>query len=207
MPDRTIPELLEDHRAGDADAFGGLLDHFQGPLLRYARFLAPDMNAAEDVVQDVFFRLAKSPPDLPHDGQGDTRLAQAHLSSWLFRVTRNRVMELLRSDARRKVRERAAAPRESIAPAIPLAEARDIREVVEQGLMDLPTSQRDVLVLRLLGNQSYKDIAALTGKPAGTIAWLISEGLKSLSKNLAPKLAPETESPAPPSAIRGGTTR
>lgn len=205
MPERTIPKLLLDHRAGDADAFGYLVDHFQGPLLRYARFLAPTADAAEDVVQDVLLRLAKSPPDLPHDVQGNERLAQAHLSSWLFRVTRNRVMELLRSDTRRKVRERATAPAESIEPALAPAEAKDIREAVERGLGALPTQQREVLVLRLLGNQSYKEIAAVTGKPTGTVAWLISEGLKALSKNLAPKLALDIDTPASSDAIRGGT--
>ena len=45
-----------------------------------------------------------------------------------------------------------------------------------------------MLVLRLLSERSYKEIAEITGKPIGTVGWLVSIGLKALSEALAPVL-------------------
>lgn len=211
MPHRTTSRLLDDHRRGDLDAFRVLVDRHQGALLRYARFLTPAGEEAEDVVQDVFLRLAQRPPELPPEARQDERLAQAHLASWLYRVTRNRAMELVRSDTRRRARERLAAPPEAGPRGLPAHEARDIREAVERGLRALPDAQREVLVLRLLGDRSYQEIAELTGKPTGTIAWLISVGLRQLADLLAPDLdrdaTPAAGVRALGGASMGGTAR
>ncbi len=45
-----------------------------------------------------------------------------------------------------------------------------------------------MLVLRLLGEKSYREIADITGKKVGTVGWLISVGLKALSQELEPLL-------------------
>ena len=55
---------------------------------------------------------------------------------------------------------------------------------------DCRVDQRDVLVLRLLGDKSYKrDRRAITGKKIGTVGWLVSVGLKALSQELEPLLS------------------
>ncbi len=46
-----------------------------------------------------------------------------------------------------------------------------------------------MLVLRLFGERSYKEIAGITGKKIGTVGWLISVGLKALATELAPLVA------------------
>ena len=46
-----------------------------------------------------------------------------------------------------------------------------------------------MLVLRLLGDKSYREIADITGKKIGTVGWLVSVGLKALSAELAPLLS------------------
>lgn len=99
-------------------------------------------------------------------------------------------MDTLRAEARRKGREQEVATSEEASHessgGAGLVEIGDTRAAVERGLKRLPAEQREVLVLRLLGERSYKDIAEITGKKIGTVGWLISEGLKSLSVSLAP---------------------
>jgi DNA-directed RNA polymerase specialized sigma24 family protein len=70
-------------------------------------------------------------------------------------------------------------------------DAADTRALVERELGRLPTDQREVLVLRLLNEKSYREIAAITGKKVGTDGWLVSVGLKTLSRELAPLLSPD----------------
>jgi RNA polymerase sigma-70 factor (ECF subfamily) len=50
----------------------------------------------------------------------------------------------------------------------------------------LPPDQREVLVLRLLGGKSYREISGITGRKIGTVGWLVAEGVKSLGARLEP---------------------
>lgn len=97
-------------------------------------------------------------------------------------------MDVLRSDKRRKRREEDVAASEGHGGGLETVESRDTRAAVERELERLPVDQREVLVLRLLGDRSYKEIAEITGKKIGTVGWLVSVGLKTLSQELAPLL-------------------
>ncbi len=186
----SVGDLLDRWKRRDDAAFAALVDRFQGALLRYARAVIGNADAfcAADVVQEVFLKLARVPPSLPEEARGDARREESILTSWLFRVTRSSAMDLIRSETRRKVREEQSAAPESAPPAPSQAEHRDTRRLVEAGIERLPADQRDVLVLRLLDHKSYREIAEITGRKEGTVAWLISEGLKRLAASLAPLL-------------------
>jgi RNA polymerase sigma-70 factor (ECF subfamily) len=181
-------ELLRAYRAGDASAFTALVNEHQAALLRHARALLGPGSAYEDVVQDVFLKLAQSPPEIPVEAGGDPRLERVHLLSWLHKVTRNGCMDTLRAEKRRRRREHDVAASEADEGGIGSIEERDTREAVERELEKLPMDQREVLVLRLLGDRSYKEIAEITGRPIGTVGWLVSLGLKALGAGLAPLL-------------------
>lgn len=176
--DPDAGDLLRAFCHGDEGAFTALVRRFETPLLRYARCLCGD--AADDVVQEAFLRLARKPPSLPEHDR-----AAAALASWLHSVTRNCAMELLRRDRRRKARESRSASVDLVRSAFAHVEARDSRLAVERALDRLPADQREVLVLRLLCDRSYKDIAAITGRKIGTVSWLIATGMAALARDLA----------------------
>src|SRR6185369_11447006 len=136
-------------------------------------------------VQDVFLKLAQSPPEIPNEADGDPRLERVHLLSWLHKVTRNGCMDTLRADKRRRRREQDVAADEAQSGGIGSIEEADTRAAVEREIEKLPVEQREVIVLRLLGDRSYKEIAEITGKPIGTVGWLVSIGLKALGAGLA----------------------
>lgn len=205
MNQRFLPDLLAAHRRGENGAFAALVERMQGPLLRYLRFLPGALGEVEDIAQDTFLKLARTPPLLPDEDEGaDSRLAEAHLWSWLFQVGRNSAMERLRSAARRRQREQRAAPPERVTGGQDAVDGRDLCRAVERSLGSLPDDQREVLALRLLAERTYQEIADITGRPAGTVAWLISEGMKALSRALAPALGDRAELPAELRVLRGG---
>lgn len=187
MTDVSEHQLLERYREGDTQAFAELVRRHQGPLLRHARALVGAGSSYEDVVQEAFLKLAWSPPELRAVPETDGR-QHAQLSSWLHKVTRNLCMDVMRSEARRKRREEAVAAQEASAGGLDTVEAADTRAAVEVTLARLPVDQREVLVLRLLGEKSYREIAEVTGKKVGTVGWLVSVGLKALSEELMPLL-------------------
>lgn len=195
MSQPSPSELLARHRAGDRAALEHLVERHQGVLLRIARALMGPAAGHEDVVQEAFLRLAQRPPELP---RGTPESETAQLASWLARVTRNLCMDALRADQRRRDRESLAAeagPRSAGTPepAFAAAEAAETRAAVEAGLAGLPVDQREVLVLRLLADKSYREIAELTGRKVGTVGWLISAGLAALGRHLEPVLGLSTD--------------
>jgi RNA polymerase sigma-70 factor (ECF subfamily) len=188
--------LLDRWRSGDTAAFAALVERFQAPLLRHARGVLGVGRAHEDVVQEALLKLAEAPPVLPERCRGDAAAERAQLGAWLHTVTRNLCMDTLRADRRRQHRESDAAPSNEHAShdgGLAGVEAHDTRVAVQRSLDRLPEDQREVLVLRLLDEKSYAEIADITGRKVGTVGWLISVGLKALSRELAPLLdgAPE----------------
>jgi RNA polymerase sigma factor (sigma-70 family) len=102
-------------------------------------------------------------------------------------------LDILRSEKRRRRREALAAADEATAGGAERVEQEDTVRAVERGLERLPEAQREVLVLRLVGERSYREIAEITGRKVGTVGWLISEGLKALSHELAHLVSHEPE--------------
>ncbi len=180
----SVPQLLRQYRDGDPLAFNALVERYQRPLLGFARGMLGSRGAHEDVVQEAFLRLARKPPDLSEVGLNPDQGA-AHLNAWLHRVTKNLCVDMMRSESKRRDREQAVASTEATSGGLSLVEANDTRAAVERGLDQLPEDQREVLVLRLLGDKSYREIADITGKKLGTIGWLISRGVSSLSRELS----------------------
>lgn len=186
--DLSEAALLDRYRSGDTDAFEALVKRHQASLLRHAEGLLGAGSQAEDAVQEAFIRLAQQPPTLPTEVEGDARAERAALASWLHKVTRNLCMDVMRSEGRRKRREHEAAPGEAASGGLEAVELSDTQAAVDRSLERLPQDQREVLVLRLLGEKSYKEIASITGKKVGTVGWLVSVGLKALAAELAPLL-------------------
>jgi RNA polymerase sigma-70 factor, ECF subfamily len=186
--DLSEAALLDRYRSGDTDAFEALVLSHQASLLRHAGGLLGQGSQAEDVVQEAFIRLAQQPPTLPPEVEGDAQAQRAALASWLHKVTRNICMDVMRSEGRRKRREHEVAPAEAAPGGLEAVELSDTQAAVDRSLERLPQDQREVLVLRLLGEKSYKEIADITGKKIGTVGWLVSVGLKALADELAPLL-------------------
>lgn len=182
-------QLLRRHHKGDASAFAELVKRHEGCLLQHARAILGAGSSYEDAVQEALLKLAQSPPSIPPEVDGDPRLERAHLLSWLHKVTRNNCMDVIRSETRRNRREHDAARHEGTDGEMSRVEEHDTRAIVKRELEKLPADQREVLVLRLLGERSYKEISEITGKKVGTVGWLVSIGLKALGDQLQPLLA------------------
>ena len=116
-------------------------------------------------------------------------------------------MDMMRTNERRRRREAVAAPPEATSGGIDAVEQRDTRAAVERGLERLPEPQREVLVLRLVGERSYREIAEITGRKVGTVGWLISEGLKALSRDLSELLPAVTGDGSTHADATGGPAR
>ena len=142
----------------------------------FARYLARDPDAAEDIVQDAFLRAYRA-----FDGwRGEAAKA------WLLAIVRNAFVDWVKANRR----DVASAESEdlSIDPDTPeslLLQARDVammRTTVER----LPEPFREALVLRELEELSYKEIALVTGVPMGTVMSRLTRAREMLALLLLP---------------------
>lgn len=157
------------------------MDQYQSRLIRFATGITGDAESARDVVQDTFLRLCRE--DL--DAVGD------HLPAWLFRVCRNRALDVRKKEGplQRLDEVANATPDEGDDPHDRLEKSDDARRVLA-ALGELPAAQQEVLRLRFQEELSYKEISSVTGHSVGNVGFLIHTGLKRLRRRLEPAAAP-----------------
>ncbi|MGH8993523.1 MAG: RNA polymerase sigma factor [Acidimicrobiia bacterium] len=144
-------------------------------LVRLARLFVDDRNAAEDLVQEAFIRLARSVGRIE-----DRTKAAAYLRSIVLNLARDhnrRGLVSLRHQL--PFDDRRASVEDEIA-------LRDDQRQVIEALRNLPHRQRDCLVLRYYHELGIDDIAATLGVSPNSVKTHLRRGLAALERNLTP---------------------
>ncbi len=151
------------------------VDAYQSRLIGFAARITGDVDSARDVVQDTFLRLCHR--DI--DEIGD------HLPAWLFRVCRNRALDVRKKEAPLKpLEETFVTPADALAdPHLTLERNDDARRVLA-ALALLPAAQQEVLRLRFQDDLSYKEISEVTRHSVGNVGFLIHVAIKRLRETL-----------------------
>ena len=164
-------ELVRAERRDEAIAL--LLPAFRRKVFGLAFSFLRDREAAEDVTQEVFIKVWRALPGF--DGR-------ASMSTWMYTIARNASLSALR--ARRpqsslsdpEVMEAAEAIN-PVPPADIIADRAAIRRLVDQ----LPTKQRQVVMLFYMEGQSHEEVAAMLAMPVGTVKTLLHRARARLS--------------------------
>jgi RNA polymerase sigma-70 factor (ECF subfamily) len=154
-------------RRREPGAFEALIRRHQGPLYNFCLRMLGQTEDAADVAQETFVQLYS------HLDRLDER---EPISPWLFRVARNRCIDLLR---RRRtiplgVGDDASDPLARIEPAdeepLPdeLAERADLQRLLESAISALPPAYAEVVSLRYAGERSFAEIAQILDCDEGT---------------------------------------
>ena len=148
--------------AGDAAAFGVIVERYQEAAFRAAWLLLRDAPAAEDVAQEAFVRAYR---------QISTFRQEAAFRPWLLRIVHNLALNELRARRRRGgLFERVAAvSQRSIEPPDREVAAKDEASQVLRAIDELPADDRLVLHLRYFMELPEREIAEAIGRPAGTV--------------------------------------
>jgi RNA polymerase sigma-70 factor (ECF subfamily) len=165
-------QLMLEARNGNLRTIGALFERHQAPLFNYYLRLAGDRGAAEDMVQDVFFRILR----YRHTYKDGTPFV-----TWMYAIARNARNDYLRKNRR----EVALEPDENVAadPAPTAAEsvaARQESELLRRALSALPEEKRELLILSRYQNLKYEQIAGLLGCEVGTIKVRVHRAVREL---------------------------
>src|SRR5436309_7438578 len=141
-------------------------------LRNFIRRRVPDPRDAEDILQDAFYKLVEANRLLmPID----------HVTSWLFRVARNRITDLFRKKKPETFSHASVADEDGellqIEDLLPSPDAgpealyfrNALLDQLELALDELPEEQREVFVAHELDGHSFKELAAATGVSVNTL--------------------------------------
>jgi RNA polymerase sigma-70 factor (ECF subfamily) len=153
-----------------------LFARHHGELFRYVARYTGDADLADDVVQDVFVRLAERPPG--HREQ---------LRGWLFRVATTIAIDAQRRGRRRLelMHEQAASLPVAEPPPSPagLVEQEETRRRVRDALATLNDKERAVLLMREEGF-THREIAEAVGTTTGSVGTMFARALDKLAARL-----------------------
>ncbi|HEY6137089.1 MAG TPA: RNA polymerase sigma factor [Thermoanaerobaculia bacterium] len=134
-------------------------------LRNFIRSRVPDAQDAEDILQDVLAELVEAV-------RGMVPLAEE--SGWLFRVAKNRIIDLFRKKKPQPLSESEWLSIEELLPSPDggpeAAYARGVLlDELDAALDELPAEQRDAFVAHELQGKSFKELAAESGVPLNTL--------------------------------------
>ena len=163
--------------AGDEPTWAALYQDHAGRIAGYAR--SKGVADPDDLVGDVFAAAAERIDQF----EGDA----GRLRSWLFTIAHHRLADDLRRRRRRATDPTAPSDLESLSSATDLLGDADDRLDASGalGLLDLVTpDQRDVVVLRILGELSIAETAEVVGKPPGAVKALQHRAIARIQREL-----------------------
>jgi RNA polymerase sigma-70 factor (ECF subfamily) len=170
----------------DAGDLMAVVAHYQSPLLRYVgQMLGRIDHEAEDIVQEAFVRLHRQ---VAGHGSGSVK----HLTTWLFRVTHNLTIDVLRQRSRRK-----RVPETTIDPVVLSEEQaadeldalgevlrQEARQVAMRELAQLDDQQRQVVLLKVIQEMTLRQVAEVVGISVSMVNYRLNQGLTELAQRL-----------------------
>lgn len=173
----AVPAVIRPSLAQTTDNDRLVADMFRAEgasLVRLVRLFVDDRNAAEDLVQEAFIRLARSAHRI-----NDQTKAAAYLRSIVLNLARDHNRRGLVSLRHHLPFDDARASTED------QIELRSDQQVVIDALRDLPHRQRDCLVLRYYGELGPDEIASTLSISVNSVKTHLQRGLRALQERIA----------------------
>jgi RNA polymerase sigma-70 factor (ECF subfamily) len=170
------PGVLRKAQRGDERAFTLILRAYEQPVYNYVLRLVGDRSLAEDLTQEVFLRVYQGLPGFS---------LRSRFTTWLFQVTKNRVLDELRALERRP---RAVVTLDDIPPLevvdAPFERAEAI-DAVWRAVEGLSVDLKMALLLRDVVGLSYTEIADALEVTLATVKWRIYKAREDVQAALA----------------------
>jgi RNA polymerase sigma-70 factor (ECF subfamily) len=174
----TQPDLgvLRKAQRGDERAFSLIVRAYETPVFNYVLRLVGDRSLAEDLTQEVFLRVFQGLPKFS---------LRCKFTTWLFQVTKNRVLDELRASERRP---RHLVALDDVPPLEVLDAPIERGETVDalwRAIDALSVDLKMALLLRDVTGLSYTEIADSLEITLATVKWRIYKAREEVALALA----------------------
>ena len=183
-------QLVERAQSGDKYAFELLIVKYQRRLARLISRFVRDAAEVEDVTQEAFIKAYRALPSFR---------GESAFYTWLYRIGINTAKNYLLALKRRAptstqldVEEAEGFEEASLLHEVSTPEnelmSKQVVDVVNSSLRELPDDLRTALTLREIEGLSYEEIASVMNCPIGTVRSRIFRAREAISVNLRPLL-------------------
>ena len=181
--DRPAPDgddgdaaLMLAAKKGDDRAFEALVLKHQRPLMNFFRRLGVNTNDAEDLAQQTFIKIYRN---------RKTYTPSAKFTTWLYLVARQVRVDEIRAAARREKIRLAVKAEVDAEEAMPRRTPQfGLRDDLQSALDRLDEAHRAVVVLGMVQELPYQEVAEILGIPVGTVKSRMFNALKLLREYL-----------------------
>ena len=173
QPDLSI---LRKAQRGDERAFTIIVRSYETPVFNYVLRLVGDRALAEDLTQEVFLRVYQGLPNFS---------LRSRFTTWMFQVTKNRVLDELRAVERRPRTVVAIEDAPSLEVLDTPLENLEEMDALWRAINDLSVDLRMALLLRDVVGLSYTEIADSLEITLATVKWRIYKAREEVQLALA----------------------
>jgi RNA polymerase sigma-70 factor (ECF subfamily) len=172
-------------RAGDQASFGLLLDRHRGPVIHFLYRMVQNQAVAEELAQEVFFRVYRA---------RERYEPSAKFTTWLFRIATHLGLNWIRDGKNERLHSSLDEDsREGVARQVPdrtkTVEQRLLYEArlgeVRQAIESLPAKQRAAVLMHKYEELEYAEIADVLGCSESAVKSLLFRAYESLRSRLA----------------------
>lgn len=177
--------LIARCRAGDTDAFAGIVDRYQGMVAGVVARALRNPDDTADVVQEVFVRAYRALPSFR---------AESKLSTWLYRIALHTAMRHAGKSARERQFRAEQDPelpdRLASLPSDPdespevLAWKHMSHATLRDAVHELPEKQRAVIIMHFFESKSCEEIAEILNVNVGTVWSRIHYAVRKLRSHM-----------------------
>jgi len=177
-------ELMLRVRQGDQSSFGLLLEKHRASVIRFLYRMVQNQAVAEELGQEVFFRVYKS---------RETYEPTAKFNTWLFRIATHLALNWLREAGNRRVQasidEETEGPGRQLADNVPNVEEQLVNRArlneIRQAIEALPAKQRAAVLMHKYEEMEYAQIAKALGCSESAVKSLLFRAYETLRARLA----------------------
>lgn len=167
MTDSELKIRLASTAQGDMTAFEELYTDMKKPVMTVIMRIIGNKETSEDILQEVFLKLFKSPPK-----------DAVKLRAYIFKMAVNLSIDHLRS-------EKNAESLEDCDEQFTSSYTYNPEKIdIERALAELPQTERSIITLHVNGGLKFREIADALGIPLGTVTWKYQKAIGKLRVSL-----------------------
>ncbi len=174
MDSSEIKVLVAKVQNGDTQAFGELYKVYANCIYKFIHIKVPETAAAEDILQETFFKAWQALPKL--------KLDNLYFKAWLYRIARNLINDFYRAHYRQPLIDTLDNHLGLSDHSSPVAETSlklDLARLKIQ-LAKLPTQYQQVIELRFIQEFQINEVAQIMGRTPLAIRLIQHRALKKL---------------------------
>ncbi|MFC1732876.1 RNA polymerase sigma factor [candidate division KSB1 bacterium] len=170
-------EVITQCKQGNLDEFGKLYDEYVKKIYQFIYFKTHNRETAEDLTSHTFMKALENISSFNEK--------KASFKTWLYKIARNTIIDHYRTDR----------PTSDIDDAWGVSDKVDIErdtdmqmkvEAVQKYMEKLKPEQRELILLRVWGGNSFSEIAEITGKSEASCKMMFKRVMEKLRDDFAP---------------------